>query len=364
MALTTALIGLPLVGKTTIFNILTDSEIETSDFLSGKTETHVGMAKIPDKRVRFLSELYKPKKTTYAEIQFSDVPGLVRGSSQGKGVGNQFLNAIRNVDLLVHVVRVFENSNVTHVDDSINPMRDIETINMELLLADMDIVEKRINRIRGGKKVKKEDALELEILQKLLEGLENEVPIHNLGLTDEEKNKLRNYSFLTEKPMIMVLNLDEEQYKSQTYSQKSELQAFAAEKNLPLIEICGKIEMEINQLSDEDKDIFLEDLGITESGIDRLAKAAYDYLNLMSFFTSGEDEVKAWTIEKGTNAKKAAGKIHSDIERGFIRAEVVKYEDMERLGSMVKIRENGLQRLEGKEYIVEDGDIINFRFNV
>ena len=364
MALTTALIGLPLVGKTTVFNLLTGSDMETSDFFSGKTETSTGMAKISDRRIRFLSEMYKPKKTTYAEIQASDVPGLVRGASQGKGVGNQFLNAIRNVEILVQVVRAFENKDIAHTDDSIDPMRDIETIDMELLLADMDVVEKRIDRIKNGKKIKKEETVELEVLQKILDGLENEIPIHNLGLTEEEKNMLKNYSFLTEKPVILVINIDEGQFKAKSYPQKEALHKLAAEKNLPLIEICGKIEMEISQLPEEDKEIFVEDLGITEPGIDQLARAAYDRLNLMSFFTSGEDEVKAWTIEKGTNAKRAAGKIHSDIERGFIRAEVVKCNDLERLGSMAKVKESGLHKLEGKEYIVQDGDIINFRFNV
>jgi GTP-binding protein YchF len=364
LALTTALIGLPLVGKTTLFNLLTGSSMEISEFFSGKTETSTGMAKIPDRRIRYLSEMYKPKKTTFAEIQISDVPGLVRGASQGKGVGNQFLNAIRNVEILVQVVRAFENKDIAHADETIDPLRDVETIDMELLLADMDVVEKRIERIKGSKKIKKEDAAELEVLQKIMAGLENETPIHNLGLSEEEKDMLKNYSFLTEKPVILVINIDESQFKAKSYPQKEALSQLAAEKNIPLIEVCGKIEMEISQLPEEDKQIFLEDLGITESGIDLLAKAAYDHLNLMPFFTSGEDEVKAWTIEKGTNAKKAAGKIHSDIERGFIRAEVVKFDDLERLGSMAKIKESGLHRLEGKEYIVQDGDIINFRFNV
>ncbi|TEB10591.1 Ribosome-binding ATPase YchF [Pelotomaculum propionicicum] len=358
------LIGLPMVGKTTIFNLLTGAGAETSNFLTGKTETNIRSAVVPDHRVDFLSGLYKPRKTTYAQIQFSDVPGLVRGSSQGQGVGNQFLNNIRNVDLLVHVVRAFANGEVPHVDGSVNPMRDIETINLELLFADMEVVEKKIERIKSGKKIKKENAAEIEIMEKCLSALENETPIGSLEWSEAEKFILRNYSFLTEKPMLLVVNTDEEQFKSKVYEGKSELQAFAAGRSLPELEICGKIEAEISQLPDEDKEMFLADLGISQSGIDRLARAAYDYLGLISFFTVGEDEVKAWTIQSGTEAKQAAGKIHSDIERGFIKAEVVKYRDLETLGSMAKVKEKGLFRLEGKDYRVEDGDIIHFRFNV
>ncbi len=364
MNLNCGLIGLPMVGKTTIFNLLTGASAETSGFFTGKTETNVGIAKVPDRRVDYLSDMYRPRKTTYAQIKFSDVPGLVRGSSEGKGVGNQFLNAIRDVDLLVHVVRSFENPDVPHVDDSIDPLRDIETIALEILLADMELVEKRIERIKSGKKIKKENVLELEILEKCLNALENEMPIGSIDLSDEEKLILKNYNFLTEKPLMLVVNTDEDQFKSKSYTGKDELEAYAAARGLSVLEICGRIEMEISQLPDEDKEMFLEDLGATQSGIDRLVRAAYDYLGLISFFTVGEDEVKAWTIRKRTDAKQAAGKIHSDIERGFIRAEVVKYNDLEGLGSMAMIKEKGLSRLEGKEYIVEDGDIIRFRFNV
>lgn len=353
-----------MVGKTTIFNLLTGSGAETSNFLTGKTETNVGSARVPDYRVEFLSRLYRPRKTTYAQIQFADVPGLVRGSSQGQGVGNQFLNAIRNVDMIVHVVRTFVNPDVPHVDEGIDPLRDIDTIGMELLLADMEAVEKRIERIKGGKKIKNENALELEVMEKCLEALENEISIGRLELTEEEKQALRNHNFFTEKPLLLLVNTDEEQFKSQLYPGKEELTAYAGQRGLPSMEICGKIEMEISQLPGEDRELFLADLGVSQSGVDRLARVVYDYLGLISFFTVGEDEVKAWTIRKGTEARRAAGKIHSDIERGFIKAEVVKYHDLENLGNMAKIKEKGLFRLEGKEYTVEDGDIINFRFNV
>ncbi|MCL6638735.1 MAG: redox-regulated ATPase YchF [Firmicutes bacterium] len=364
MNLNSGLVGLPMVGKTTIFNLLTGSGAETSNFLTGKTDTNVGAAKVPDRRVDFLSGLYRPKKTTFAQIQFSDVPGLVRGSSRGQGVGNQFLNAIRNVDMLVQVVRAFENPGVIHVDGSIDPLRDIETVNLELLFADMEIVEKRILRIKSGKKIKKEHALELAVMEKCLAALENESAIGQIDLSGEERQVLKNFSFLTEKPMLLVVNTDEGQYKGQTYPGREKLLEFASEKGLPVIEICGRMEMEISMLPAEDRELFLADLGVEQSGIDRLARAAYDYLGLLSFFTVGEDEVKAWTVKRGTEARKAAGKIHSDIERGFIKAEVVKYRDIERLGSMAAVKEAGLFKLEGKEYIVEDGDIINFRFNV
>ncbi|MCL4442385.1 MAG: redox-regulated ATPase YchF [Firmicutes bacterium] len=362
--LTSGIIGLPMVGKTTIFNLLTNSNQETSNFLSGKTETITASAKVPDKRIDFLADMYKPRKTTYAQIQFSEVPGLVRGASEGKGVGNQFLSAIRNADLLVHVVRAFKNPDVPHVEDAINPLRDIETIAVEVLLADMDLVEKRIERIQSGKKVTKENAFELEVLKKCLAALEEESLISQLGLSDEEKLTLRNYAFLTEKPMMLVINIDEDQFREGSYPGKEEVEKYAAAKGIAVIEICGRMEMEISQLPEEDRQLFMEDLGITEPGIDRLARAVYNYLGLISFLTAGEDEVRAWTIKRNTDAKKAAGKIHSDIERGFIRAEVVAFDDLVAAGSMAKAKEKGLFRLEGKEYIVKDGDIINFRFNV
>lgn len=362
--LTSGIIGLPMVGKTTIFNLLTNSDQEISNFFSGKTETITASAKVPDKRINFLADMYKPRKTTYAQIQFSEVPGLVKGASEGKGVGNQFLSAIRNVDLLVHVVRAFKNPDVPHVEDTINPLRDIETIAVEILLADMDLVEKRIQRIQSGKKITKENAFELEVLKKCLAALEEEVPISSLGLSEEEKLTLRNYAFLTEKPMMLVINIDEDQFREGTYPGKEEVEKYAADRGIALIEICGRMEMEINQLPEEDRALFMEDIGISEPGIDRLARAVYDYLGLISFLTAGEDEVRAWTIKRNTDAKKAAGKIHSDIERGFIRAEVIAFEDLVAAGNMVKAREKGLIRLEGKDYIVQDGDIINFRFNV
>ncbi|MCL5057069.1 MAG: redox-regulated ATPase YchF [Actinobacteria bacterium] len=362
--LSAGLIGLPMAGKTTVFNLVTNAGVETSRFITGKSDTNVSMADVPDRRVDFLSGMYRPKKTVCAQVKVSDVPGLVRGASQGKGVGNAFLDGIRQADLLVHVVRAFDNPDVLHVDGSVNPVRDIETIDVELLLADMDFVERRIQRIEGGKKIKKESLEELEIMKKILAGLEKEIPVVKQDLSQSERQALVNYSFFTDKPIIFVVNTDENQFRQGDYPGKSELAELAGRRGTGLIEVCGLMEMEISQLPAEDRGLFMADLGLEELGAERLTRAVYEAMGLISFFTVGEDEVKAWTIEKGTDARRAAGKIHSDIERGFIRAEVVGYKDLAEQESMARVKEKGLARLEGKEYIVQDGDIINFRFNV
>jgi len=358
------LIGLPTTGKTTFFNLLTHSDKETSTFSSGKTETYVGMASIPDDRIDFLCDMYKPKKTTLAAMELIDLPGLVKGASAGKGVGNQFLESVRKVNALVQIVRAFDNPEVAHVEVSINPLRDIETINLELLFADLGIIETRIERIESSKKINNEMKEELKVLKKCMEGLEQEIPIYSLGLSDDEKEYLKTFNFLSVKPVVLVVNIDEDQMNTGNYPQKDQLYKYAGERGIPITEVCARVEMEIDRLDPEDKELFIEELGIKEPGIHRVARVIYDYFGLISFLTAGEDEVKAWTIKKGTSAVKAAGKIHSDIERGFIRAEVVKFKDLKELGSMAKLKEKGLFRLEGKDYIVEDGDIINFRFNV
>ncbi len=358
------LIGLPSVGKTTLFNLLTGSDNEVSEFSTGRVEANVGIAKIPDKRIDFLVNMYQPKKITPATIEVIDVPGLVRGSSAGKGIGNQFLDAIRRVDALVHIVRAFEGANVLHTDGSLDPMRDIETINMELLFADLGVIENRIDRIQKARKVTKENLQELEVLKKCQLGLEEGLLLHHIQLTDEEREILKTFSFFSEKPMLLVVNLDETQLVSGEYPQREELTRFAKERNMPLMALGVKSELEISQLEPEDRELFLQELGITEAGIDLLAATAYDHLGLMSFLTAGTDEVRAWTIKRNTPAKRAAGKIHSDIEKGFIRAEIVRFKDLYELGSVAKVKERGLMTLEGKEYIVQDGDIINFRFNV
>lgn len=358
------LIGLPSVGKTTLFNLLTNSNIEVSEFSQGKVEANMGIAKVPDERIDFLYDLHKAKKKVFATIEVIDVPGLVKGSSAGKGVGNQFLDNIRRTDLLVHVIRAFENDNVIHADGSIDPMRDIETINFELLLSDLGVIEKRIEKLESSKKVTKEDLEELDFLKKAREGLEEGLLLHQIEFTDEEKEYFKIFSFLSEQPMILVANIDENQLMEKDYPGKEALENYSKETNTPLIEICIKTEQEISQLDAEDRELFIEDLGITESGIDKLSKTAYDHLGLMSFLTAGVQEIHAWTIKKGTVAKVAAGKIHSDIEKGFIRAEVARYKDVVEYGSVQKAKEKGLVTLEGKEYVVQDGDIIDFRFNV
>jgi GTP-binding protein YchF len=358
------LIGLPLVGKTTFFNLLTKSQAVTSSFTNAKIASNIGSAKIPDARVDFLAKLYKPKKVTYASIDFIDVPGLVKGSSSGGGLGNQFLENIRKTDALVHVIRVFDNPDVTHTEGGIDPLRDIEIINLELLFADLGLVETRIERIETAKKVKKENLDELEALKKCREALEAGKLLSQIDLSKEEKAFLSSFEFLSEKPLILLANISESDMKRGSYKQKASIVKFAADNSIPLIECCAKIEMELNDLDDAEKELFMEDMGIKKSGIDTLASTSYELLGLISFLTTGEDEVRAWTIKKGLEAKKAAGKIHSDIERGFIRAEVVKFRHLLECQTMNKVKEKGLFRLEGKEYTVEDGDIINFRFNV
>lgn len=364
MPLNCGIVGLPMVGKTTIFNLLTGTGAETSNFYSGKTGSNRGIAKIPDPRINFLSSVYKPRKTVYAELEVVDVPGLVRGASEGQGSGNAFLDGVRNTDALLHVVRAFANSEVLHVDGSIDPLRDIETVNLELLLADLELVEKRLERIKSGKKIKAEQQRELAFLERLRTALEAEQPVHSLDLDPEDQALVKNIGFLTDKPMLLVVNLDEEQAAAGDYPGREQLRAETEKKGISLLEISAGIEAEIAELPEEEREEFMTDLGILEPGIARLARAIYDLLGLISFFTVGEDEVKAWTIKKGTTARKAAGKIHSDIERGFIRAETVRYDDFAAQGSMARVKEKGLFRLEGKEYVVEDGDIINFRFNV
>jgi len=344
------LIGLPSTGKTTFFNLLT----------SGESSTGVRTAKIPDARIDHLAEVYKPKKVTLATVEVTDIKGIIPGSSSSF----HYLEAIRQADALVHVVRAFNDEDVMHIDGSVDVMRDIYTLNSELLLTDLAVIENRIEKINSGKKVTKDHLAELEVLKKCQACLENESLIGSLELDPSEKQLIRTYNFLTEKPMIILINLDEEQYRSSDYPGRTEVSAYTVSKKIPLLEVCARTELEISELDEEDRIIFMEDLGIRETGLSKLASAMYGQLGLISFLTVGEDEVRAWPVKKGISAKAAGGRIHSDIERGFIRAEVVKYEDLKRLGSMLKVKEAGLARLEGKDAVIEDGDIINFRFNV
>lgn len=358
------IIGLPMVGKTTVFNLLTGARVQTSNFFSGKTESNLGMAKVPDRRIDFLSALYKPKKTIYAQLELIDVPGLVRGASEGQGIGNAFMDTVRKVDALILVLRAFRSEDVEHVEGSIDPMRDVQTVVYELLMADIEFVDKRLTRLRESKKRPPQAEEEISLLSKILEHLEAEKPFATLDLTEDERRALVNYTFFTDKPLILVANLDDEQFKAQDYIGRAPLHTYAQENGLPLIEISANTEVEISELTGEDRDMFFADFGISEPGIDRIARASYAVLGLISFFTVGEDEVRAWTIRTASTAKQAAGKIHSDLERGFIRAELMKYADILQYGSHAKLKEKGLMSLEGKDYYVQDGDILNIRFNV
>ena len=362
--LTFGIIGLPLVGKTTIFNLVTGKGAQTSQYITDKTTINVGMALVPDARIDFLGMVYQPKRLTYAQIQCQDVPGLKYGAGEGKGKKNQFLEDIRPVDALVHVLRAFEDKGSTGNKISIDLWRDVEIVNLELLLADLELLEKRLSRLKQSKKITKEVAAEIEVLSKCKEALEKEISLANLNLSSAERLFLQHYQFFTTKPLILVINTSEEQFKRCNYPQKELINTKTKANGWEVIEVCGQLEAEISLLSPADRAIFLADLGTQESGIERLVRAAYTQLGLISFFTVGKDEVKAWTITKGLTAKQAAGKVHSDMERGFIRAEVVKFQDLYALGSMEKIKEKGLARLEGKDYPICDGDIINFRFNV
>jgi ribosome-binding ATPase len=358
------IVGLPTTGKTTLFNLLTGQNLETTGFSTGKVEAHTGIAKIPDDRIDFLAAQYKPKKTTYATIELIDVPGLAKGASTGKGVGNQFLDSVRKADALIHLVRVFDNRQAMHPDGSIDPLRDVETLSMELLFSDLGVIENRVARIDAGKKITKEHLVEKDVLEKCRETLENGQLLHELDLSDDEQELISNFGFLSEKPMMLVVNVDESQLGEGTYPQKEALEEYCAEHQLPLIVLSAQTEQEINQLEEEERALYMEELNIQQPGIHQVARTSYELLGLISFLTAGEDEVRAWPIRRDTIARRAAGKIHTDIEKGFIRAEVTAFADYHEHPSMVKLKELGKVRLEGKEYVVQDGDIMNFRFNV
>ncbi len=346
------ILGMPMVGKSTIFELLTENTGKAA--VTGKTNT--AMARIPDYRVEKLSDYYKPKKTTYAQLEIVDIPGLVPGGEKATAV---FLEAVRQADALLLVIKAFSDEQ----SDRIDPVGDIETLNYELLLADLDLIERRIQRIDESKK-RKQLEKERSLLVKLQNALENERHLSSVELDAEEQDIIKTYQFLTNKPVLICLNLADDDMIEKAYPGREELLSYLHEHGLKMVEVSAEIEKEITQLDGDEKDIFMQDLGIQESGVLKIARSVYESLGLISFITSGEDEVKAWTIKNGTTARSAAGKIHSDIERGFIRAEVIKYEDFVHLGSMNAVKEKGLFKLEGKEYLVQDGDLINFRFNV
>ncbi|WP_018923275.1 redox-regulated ATPase YchF [Salsuginibacillus kocurii] len=366
MALTTGIVGLPNVGKSTLFNAITQAGAESANYPFCTIDPNVGIVEVPDGRLSTLTELVKPKQTVPTAFEFTDIAGIVEGASKGEGLGNQFLSHIRQVDAISHVVRCFEDGNITHVSGSVDPIRDIEVINLELILADLETVEKRLAKVaKMAKSGDKEAKAEVSVLEKLKEAFENEEPARSLSLTEEEEKLVHGFHLLTMKPVLYVTNVSEEDLQSSednAYVQK--VKEYAAEENAEVITICASIEAEIAELEGDDRTEFLEDLGIEEAGLDQLIRAAYDLLGLATYFTAGEQEVRAWTIRKGMTAPQAAGVIHTDFQRGFIRAEVVAYEDLMEAGSMAKAKEAGKVRLEGKDYLVKDGDVIHFRFNV
>ena len=360
------IVGLPNVGKSTLFNALTNAGAESANYPFCTIEPNVGVVTVPDKRLDFLADMHHPNKYTPAVIEFVDIAGLVKGASKGEGLGNQFLGNIREVDAILHVVRCFEDDNIIHVDGKINPMRDLETINLELIFSDIEAVERRLERTRKAAKSDKSLLAEVEVLEKILPALQDGKCARSLELSEEEKALIAEARLLTLKPIIYVANVAESELDG-TYQENPAycaLLAQAQEEKAELIAVCAGIEAELSGMEDEEKRAFLEDLGIPESGLDKLIKSSYHLLGLISFLTAGVKEVRAWTIRRGTKAPQAAGKIHTDFERGFIRAEVVAFEDLVREGDRTKVKEKGLLRSEGKEYVMKDGDIVEFLFNV
>lgn len=361
------IVGLPNVGKSTLFNSLTKAGAESANYPFCTIDPNIGIVPVPDERLKKLGELYHSKKVTPAVIEFVDIAGLVKGASKGEGLGNQFLSNIREVDAIVHVVRCFEDTNVVHVDGSIDPLRDIETINLELIFSDIEILERRIAKTAKAARMDKEQARELDLQERMKAHLESGKLAKSFVTDDEDELAwLTEYNLLTYKPVIFAANVGEEDLADDGANNAGvqAVRKFAAENDSEVFVICAQIEQEIAELDDDEKAMFLEDLGLKESGLEKLIAASYRLLGLMSFLTSGEDETRAWTIKVGTKAPQAAGKIHSDFERGFIKAEVINYQDLLDQGSIAAAKEKGLVRIEGKEYVVQDGDVILFRFNV
>ena len=359
------IVGLPNVGKSTLFNSITKAGAECANYPFCTIEPNVGVVPVPDERLDNLAKMYNPEKITHAVIEFVDIAGLVKGASKGEGLGNKFLSHIRETDAIVEVVRCFENSNIVHVDGSIDPIRDIETINLELIFADIETVNKRLDKAKKNLKADKKYQEEIDLLEKIKTNLENGISARALDFNDDEKVLVKDMFLLTTKPILYIANVSEEQLENAENDEMVlKVKEYAKKEKAEVIPLCVKIEEELSGLDDNDKKEMLEALGLEESGLDKVIKKSYDLLGLMSFLTAGEPEVRAWTIKKGKKAPQAAGKIHSDIERGFIKAEVVSYSDLMREGSMANAREKGLVRQEGKDYIMQDGDIVLFKFNV
>ena len=365
MSLTAGIVGLPNVGKSTLFNAITKKNILAANYPFATIDPNVGVVTVPDKRVEVLENMYVPDRTIPTTYEFTDIAGLVKGASTGEGLGNKFLSHIRQVDAVVEVVRCFDDENIIHGDGSVDPIRDIEVINVELVLSDLEIVVTRINKI--GKKAMttkdKNDLKEIELLNRIKEALEQNIPVRKLGLDEDEKKIISSFNLITLKPIIYALNVNDDEINTgNEYTKRVE--EYALSEGSETVTLCAKLESELSELPDDEKEIFLSELGINESGLDGLIHKTYKLLGLATFFTVGSDEVKAWTFKKGMKAPGCAGIIHSDFERGFIKAEVMSYDDLIAAGSELKVRENGRARIEGKDYVMQDGDICHFRFNV